>query len=202
LIPREFQETLARERRDIRAAARSLESACAAGDVARFLAAVDLVNSTVDGWRPAVMRLARLPAVSAEIRAAWVHVWIESKRLPLHVGDRPLMARALRLLMPRDYQGVALQLYRGTSWQERRKRLYGFSWTRHREVARRFAEPYQQLFGGVILETVAPPDAVMLVREDDDEGEVVVDPFRLGKVMVIEQLPVKGAPTPGPPLRG
>jgi hypothetical protein len=42
----------------------------------------------------------------------------------------------------------------------------------------------------------------MLVREDDDEGEVVVDPFRLGKVMVIERLPVKGAPTPGPPLRG
>jgi len=41
---------------------------------------------------------------------------------------------------------------------------------------------------GVILQTSAPREAVVLIRKPEDyydEGEVVVDPFRLGKVKVV-----------------
>ena len=45
--------------------------------------------------------------------------------------------------------------------------------------------------GGVVLETLAPADAILLVRDDEeyyDEGEVVVDPFKLVRVTVAERL--------------
>jgi hypothetical protein len=59
---------------------------------------------------------------------------------------------------------------------------------------------------GVILQTLAPPEAIMLIRKPEDylrgkltaegttwepafdESEVVVDPFRLGKIKVMERL--------------
>ena len=40
---------------------------------------------------------------------------------------------------------------------------------------------------GVVLETVAQPAAILLMREKEgyyDEGEIVVDPFRLNVVIV------------------
>jgi hypothetical protein len=43
----------------------------------------------------------------------------------------------------------------------------------------------------VILSTVAPPPAVLLIRKPEDfydEGEVVVDPYRLAKVTVVERI--------------
>jgi hypothetical protein len=47
----------------------------------------------------------------------------------------------------------------------------------------------------VVLKTLAPRDAILLVRKpgeyydegEYDEGEVVVDPYRLGKIEVIER---------------
>lgn len=42
----------------------------------------------------------------------------------------------------------------------------------------------------MLLSTLAAPDAVLLMREPEDYyDEVVVDPFRLGKVLVEERLP-------------
>ena len=81
-------------------------------------------------------------------------------------------------------------LYRGTGGYERKRRLYGFSWTNSLEIARNFAGHWAAAEGGVILETVAPANAVLLVRKPEnyyDEGEVVVDPFRLGPVLVKER---------------
>jgi hypothetical protein len=62
-------------------------------------------------------------------------------------------------------------------------------------VARRFAQNWvHQPAGraahdwtseGVLLKTVAPPEAILLVRQPEDyydESEVVVDPFRLGSI--------------------
>jgi hypothetical protein len=44
----------------------------------------------------------------------------------------------------------------------------------------------------VLLRTVAPAEAILLIREPSpdyyDEGEVVVDPFRLGGVKLVERL--------------
>jgi hypothetical protein len=188
----EYDEAKARERRIDRAGAKALAEACAAGNVEAFLGAVDFLNyRTVEGWRLGMMRVARFPAVSAEIQTAFLNVWIESKGLLGKVRDRPVLAKALPILMPAIYHGAAIQIYRGANWQERRHRRYGFSWTRDRGVARGFAEHWQQVFGGVVLETLAPPDAILLVREDEDyfdEREIVIDPFRLNKVMVIERL--------------
>ena len=44
---------------------------------------------------------------------------------------------------------------------------------------------------GVLLQTEAPPAAVLLKREPEvyfDEGEVVVDPYLLGRVKLIETI--------------
>ena len=44
----------------------------------------------------------------------------------------------------------------------------------------------------MLLETVAEPGTVHLRREDEgyyDESEVVVDPYRLGRVRVLARLP-------------
>ncbi len=177
-------------------------TACASGEVDRFWGAVNsLYGAGPDGWRLAMMRVSRLPAVSAEIHAAFLEVWIESKQLALRVGDRPTFARALRILMPGDYHGAALRVYRGTSGLERRRRLYGFSWTRHQDVARRFAAHWAKPIpgletGGVVLETLCAAEAVLLIRKDEnyyDEGEVVVDPYKLGAVTVAERLLSPGA---------
>jgi hypothetical protein len=183
-------------------------AACDAGDPERFAEAVELLNATIfNSWRLGMMRVAKLPtAISADIRAAFLNVWIESKMLPLRVGDRRTLASALRLLMPCDYSGEPVRLYRGTDWRERRHRRYGFSWTTDKAVARRFAERHamaeaelgavapelaRQLGGGVVLEALAPAEAILLMREVEDyydEGEIVVDPFKLGAVTVAERL--------------
>lgn len=94
-----------------------------------------------------------------------------------------------------------MTLYRSTSSHERRRRLYGFSWTTDAAaVAWRFAEHWAQPggldFHGLVLRTLAPPEAILLVRPPEDyydEGEVVVNPYRLGKVEVSETLrPILG----------
>ena len=116
------------------------------------------------------------------------------------VGNRRVLAHALRVLLPKCEIECPLRLFRGAGSDERRRRIYGFSWTTHLDVARGFAERWQPVErdgvvfsedGGVVLETTAPADAVLLVREDPDyydESEVVVDPFHLGRVSLLERL--------------
>ena len=82
-----------------------------------------------------------------------------------------MLANALRVLMRSNYIGPPLTLYRGTSGGERRRRLYSFSWTTDRAVARKFAEgkvhPEFQL-EGVVLQAVVPAEAILLVRKPED----------------------------------
>jgi hypothetical protein len=134
----------------------------------------------------------KLPKVSSEIQNAFLEIWVESKVLPLRVGDRPALARALRLLMPGNYQGPSLTLYRGANWNERRWHRYQFCWSTKLDVARKFAERRRSTGeGAVVLRTVASARAVLLIRPAEgwyDEGEVVIDPFALGVVEVVERL--------------
>lgn len=189
-----FHAAIAAERKADRRGARAFAEACQDGDVERMLAAVDFLNdSTITGWRLAMRQVGRLPSVSPEIRAAFLNVWIEAKHLPLTVGHRPTMARALHVLMPPIPLQEPLRLFRGAGALERQRGLYGFSWTTHREIAEQFADQARQgLTGSVLLETMAPPGSVHLRREDEgyyDESEVVVDPYRLGKVRIAARLP-------------
>jgi hypothetical protein len=181
---------IAAERRADRYAAKAFARACELGDAEQFLVATGLVQNAVDGWRLALKKVARLSSVSDEIKAAFLNVWIETKMLPLYVGDRRVLVDALRVLLPVAPQDKPMHLFRGTSVRERRHRIYGFSWTTRLDIARRFAEHWQSTgLGGVVLETTAPADAILLVREDEayyDEGEIVVDPFRLISVKAIK----------------
>jgi hypothetical protein len=107
-----------------------------------------------------------------------------------------------------NYSGPSLTLYRGAGSHERRRLLYGFAWTTDIDVARKFAgkeavpaikvtsanrtiEALCPALEGVILQTLAPPEAILLIRKPEkyyDEEEVIVDPFRFGKIKVIERL--------------
>jgi hypothetical protein len=201
-LPKELQAEFTRERKNCRVAAAAFARACETGDADTLYEAVDFIQQyTMDGWRLAMKRAGRLPSVSNEIRSAFLEVWIQLKMLPRRVGDRRLLANALRVLMPCTYRGDPMRVYRGTRAGEHRRRIYGFSWTTHMGVAREFADHWRRMEGGaVVLETVAPADAILLVREEEnyyDEGEIVVDPFRLGQVKVVDRL-MLGAPEPKP----
>lgn len=198
-IEREMREALAAERKADRQGAAAFARACRDGDVELMLSAVDFLNeNTIEGWRLAMRQVGTLPAVSPEIRTAFLNVWIEAKHLPLTVGHRPTMARALHVLMPPIPLNEALTLFRGTSAFERSRRSYGFSWTTRREIAEQFAEQARlSESGAVLLETRAEPGAVHLRREDEgyyDEAEIVVDPYRLGKVRVVARYDAAGEP--------
>lgn len=189
-----FHATIAAERKADRRGARAFAEACRDGDVDRMSAAVAFLNAnTITGWRLAMRQVGRLPAVSPEIRAAFLNVWIEAKHLPLAVGRRPTMARALHVLMPPVPLQEPLRLFRGAGALERQRRLYGFSWTTRREIAEQFADQARQgSTGSVLLETLAQSGSVHLRREDEgyyDENEIVIDPYRLGKVRVVAKFP-------------
>jgi hypothetical protein len=93
-----------------------------------------------EAWRFAMQGVVKLKRVSAEIQQAFIPIWVEHKMLPLTVGDRPVLTKALRVLLPGGYTGSRLTVYSGASNHERRRRLYGFSWTTEVAVARKFAE--------------------------------------------------------------
>jgi hypothetical protein len=144
--------------------------------------------------RLAMGRIARLPSVTPEIRDAFILIWVGHKRLASYVGNHRVLAAALRLLLPGNYSGPPLVLYRGTDGRERRRRISGVSWTTDVAIARMFAEHWARpVLGieGVILKTIAPPEAILLIQQPGDyydESEVIVDPFRLGKITLVERL--------------
>ena len=190
---RDFCAALAAEKATDRQGASAFAASCRAGNVSGMLWATGFLNNrTVDGWRLAMARVGRLSAVSPEVRAAFLNIWIESKHMPLKVGHRPTMARALHVLMPPIPQAEPLRLFRGTSASERNRHRYGFSWSTQRNIAERFAAQASLGSGGaVLLETLAPIGSVHLRREDEgyyDEGEVVVNPYALGRVEVVARL--------------
>jgi hypothetical protein len=189
------------ERRRDEEAARAFIRVCADGDAESLSGVSRWLDEGVDSWKFAMAGVARLRRVSAEVRAAFLPIWIEHKTLPRRVGGRCIMARALRVLMPGGYSGPPLTLYRGAEADERRRRTYGFSWSTDIAKARPFAEHWARRTSAVVLRTVALPEAVLLVRQPGtfsitmdgeehrfDEDEVVVDPFRLGRVDVAERL--------------
>lgn len=108
-------------------------------------------------------------------------------------GDLDL-TKGLRCLLP-VYSGSGMTLYRGDGFESRRTRRYGMSWTSDKEVARDFAQGKARLCigGGVLLETVAPPEAIIcapaLLNNGYEEDEYIVDRRFLGGVRVIERYP-------------
>jgi hypothetical protein len=200
-LPPESLEHIRKERQQAQQAADVFARVCRDGDADLLYDAHLMVNEAYgNAWRYAMKRVAKLPRVSPEIQNAFISIWVESKMLPLRVGHRPTMAAALRKLMSGGHH-CGLTLYRGTTENERKRRLYGFSWTTDVIVARGFAQKYQdnaqadpdrRWTWGIVLRTCAPPEAILLIRQPEDyydEGEVVVDPFRLTRVEAYERQP-------------
>jgi hypothetical protein len=196
-----FRAHLLEERRRAKEAAQAFIRVCADDDADKlYSASLWLDEKGDEAWRFAMQGVVKLKRVSAEIRQAFIPIWVEHKMLPLTVGSRPLLTKALRVLLPGGYTGSRLTVYRGASNHERRRRLYGFSWTTEVAVARKFAEHWAKPMPasytgptsqGVILQTTVPCGAIFLIRKPEDyydEGEVVVDPFRLGRVRLLERL--------------
>jgi hypothetical protein len=183
-----------------RRAARAVELACISGDVGEFHDAIQRLDETDDGWRLAMGREGRLEHVSDEIRNAFLYAWIDHNNLMLRVDHRPTLARALRVLLPRTEVAEPLVLFRGAVARERRHRTYGFAWTTDIDEARNFARgkvaPALGRFpatSSVVLRTLAAPNAILYIRARSegqfyDEHEVIVDPFRLGRIEVMERM--------------
>jgi hypothetical protein len=209
-LPPEFRARFLDDRRQARQAAEAFARICEEGQADRLSDAALWLHHCTNGdaWRLAMVRVAKLPRVSPEIQDAFLSIWVESKMLPLAVSNRRVMADALRVLMPGNYSGPQLTLYRGASYNERRHCRYGFSWTTDAAVARKFAEHWARpelvaytgkTVEGVVLQTLAPREAILLIRRPEDyydEGEVVVDPFQLTKVEVGERLLTAQCETP------
>jgi hypothetical protein len=175
------------EQAQVRANARACAAAAECGDVAQFARFAHPDDALIIDYAQAFRRIGKLDRISPEIKAVFLEAWIVRKNWALQVNDRRALASSPHLLMPHNYAGPALQLYRDArQLGERVHRRYQFSWTRGEDLAREFATRWR--WGeepGVVLSTVASADAVLLVREDEeyyDEREVVVDPFLLSRV--------------------
>jgi hypothetical protein len=89
-----------------------------------------------------MIAVARLGSVSPEIREAFLPV-LDRAEAPPAPNRRPTCQRqrAARLAAGRLYRTAAAPIPRRHRTRTAPQRLYGFSWTRNREIARKFAEP-------------------------------------------------------------
>lgn len=104
----------------------------------------------------------------------------------------PHLLSELHKFLP-AYRGGQMRLYRGDTFKNYKRRVYGASWSASREVAMDFAIEHATWFedGGVLLETVAPADAIVcaLCQFDDEfnEAEYVVNPLHLRDVRAVQR---------------
>ena len=165
-LPKALQQQLRDERRKRSAHARAVVDACARGDAEQFCELTYPYDDRPDFWPLAIRFITRrISEVSPEIQEAFRQVWIETKMLGLRIHDHGALCQALRILTPK-YHGPALRLFRAASARERQRRAYGISWTSSLEAAQRFAETSGNWSAvSVVLETVAPPEAIISVME-------------------------------------
>jgi hypothetical protein len=108
------------ERRQAKVAAGYFLLACQTGDEQALYNAAAMLDETYGGWTVAMRAVTRqIQSVSTGVRHAFIQIWIERKMLALTVNDHRAMCDAARILPP-PYQGLAVQLFRGASAQERR----------------------------------------------------------------------------------
>jgi hypothetical protein len=188
----DFQSQLANERRQAANAAKAFVQACTNGDAEAMQSCAQWLADTIGGWPIALRLVGKLGDIPPESKHAFETIWVESKGFSKKVTDRRVISRALEKLLPGGSVPDGSTIYRGARASERRGPRYGYSWTTELEIARSFAEGYRQPYGSVILATIVPPKGIFLVRRRGDwwdEGEVVVDPFALTSVSVVERLP-------------
>ena len=178
----------------------SFAAACQSGDIRQFYEAADILENIHGSWTLAFRRVRQLESVPDSIRHQFQVLWFE--RAP-GSDDKHALLDALRVLFI-PYHGPAVLLFRGAEARgARARKLYGPSWSTDIEEAGWFARSYQIAPGGsVVLETPAPPDAIIsapgingIYCEDAsgerlyDEREYIVDGRRLERVTVARRFP-------------
>lgn len=166
-------------------------TAVAASDLKRTAAAMGPVDDNML-WPRALRALIKTGATpSKRFRRGFLRVWLQSgDHLRQEAGSDLDLVDGLRILLP-QYQGPGLTLYRGDSFHNRCRRLYGQSWTARRQTADGFAQGNWRAHkgGSVVLMTRAPATAIVCApaRVDDSyaEQEYIVDRRRLGAVSVV-----------------
>lgn len=187
---RDWKARLREIRRNEREASDAFRSAVAAGDRAAFVQALRSVEMT-GSWRRAFEACRELSA-PASFRKWFLGLWqSDGDSLRTEVGDDLVLIDALRAMLPK-YRGSALTIYRGDSWENRRRRTYGLSWSTERPVGDVFARDRRSKYvcGTVLLTAEAPPEAVLCLtashsRQFREECEVLVDRRRLSRVRVL-----------------
>lgn len=193
----EFKAAIAEERRQDRRHAKAFVAACVSGDRLSFDRAISMLHDwSIDGWRIAIRAIARhAPAVSEDIKRAFLAEWIETKSIQRSVGDDKATLSALRVLLP-AYTGPPMRLFRGDNLVNRRRRTYGIAWSAKRATAERFAqEPYNLASkgGAVLLKTLAPASSIIcathVIGDHYGEDEYLVDRRVLGPVEIVARYP-------------
>jgi hypothetical protein len=189
---------LREDRAKRRAAAKAFARACQAGDKGAFLYQLDQLRNTRNGWPLAMRQIARLGRVSKEIQFEFVYMWTTDSHP--QCDDSHAFLDAMHVLFP-PYHGPAMRLFRGAFADEPRKRkFFGVSWTSDIETAHRFAKRWEDgSVGGVVLETIASPEAIIsrpgleILTENGermyDESEYLVDGRRLASVKIAHRYP-------------
>jgi hypothetical protein len=165
--PKNIQRQIRAERKHLRLHLNALLDALKCGDAERFYELAYPYDNYPDFWPSAFRAIDRdISEVTPEIQYAFQSVWIQTKMLASRIENNRMLCRVLRVLM-RQYKGdEELRLFRGAGAGELRRRAYGISWTENLSAAEEFAEGYRVHPGGsVVLETVAPPAAIIAAVE-------------------------------------
>jgi hypothetical protein len=191
-----FRAARAAEQVREREAVRAFVEGVRLADIGRFGEGVRRLDTCGDWcWRRALRAVAAITDAPDTFRQQVLDAWVTwGDGFRDRARDDLLLADALRAVLP-PYDGPARTLYRGTGMFERRRRLYGLSWTASREVAWSFGNGmYRTCDGGsVLLETQAPVGAIISTptHYGDAYGEVeyLVDRRCLQGIRVLERYP-------------
>ena len=199
-ISQESRDTLTQivaELEGVRQVVREFVQAAVAGNPRRMLDCYDEIEASLNepggGWVNVMRAVSRQPSVPRVTREVFLRLFIKHGDHIRQECSDLILADGLWMLLPK-YRGPAKHLYRGESFTNRRRRTYGLSWSTSADVARCHAEkkgPRSSPGGSVILETMAPADAIIsrvrLTEDRYDEIEYVVDRRRLTSVKVIQR---------------
>ena len=194
---KEFLAQIREERRRKRAAVTAFVDAAVSGDPTLLRESMEEIELNC-AWHQTMRAVAKTRNISEDIQHAFLLIWtIGGDHIRSEVGDDKVLIDALRKLVP-PYKGPSRKLYRGDCFTNRKHRTYGLSWSAERDVAECFAHNIYQSFegGSVLLETIAPLDAIICAVPADNsahavEEEYLVDRRRLTSVRVLERYPPK-----------